>query len=319
MANIVEPFICGVDVSLETLDIAQSDNTVLTIPNTQQAITKWLKGLAAHTRIALEATNDYHQMLLDQALLAKLEVYVINGKQLHHYREAVGQRAKTDIHDAQLLLRYLSHEYTHLTPAKPLNNQQKRLWRLLKRRAMLVKVKTQLRLSMEGDPEIKDLTKGLMVEVSNAIANLERRMRVLAKEMGWSRVLQHCQTIPGIGELNALALVACFHRGTFKTVDAFIAYLGLDIRVRDSGKLKGKGKLTKRGEPEVRRLLFNAAMSFARNPLYKPLYERMRNRGMSSTAAYVALARKLARIAFALMVQGKPFEHEKLKVACVAT
>ena len=61
---------------------------------------------------------------------------------------------------------------------------------------------------------------------------------------------------------NATALTALFHRERFSKSDAFIAFtafMGLDVRVRESGHFKGKRKLTKKGSPEMRRLLFNAA------------------------------------------------------------
>jgi len=316
MANFVEPIMYGIDVSLRTLDIAQPDERVASIANTESAVADWLKTVPQGAGIAIEATSHYHELVLDQALEAGLTVYIINGKQLRHYREAVGPRAKTDVQDAHLLRRYLCHEYQQLTPVKPLNDKQKQLWRLLKRRAMLVKVRTQIHSSMKGDVQAKQLSQGVMIELNRTIRQLEKLMRELAVELGWGRWLAHCQSIPGIGPLNALALVVCFHRGTFRRVDQFIAYIGLDVRVRDSGQMKGKRKLTKRGESEIRRLLYNAAMSFARNPQYKPLYDRMRDRGMSSTAAYVALARKLARIAFALMVKDVDFEHNQMRMAC---
>ena len=47
---------------------------------------------------------------------------------------------------------------------------------------------------------------------------------------------------PGIGPINAAALVAIFHRGVFSKSDAFIAFMGLDVRVRESGYFKGKRK-----------------------------------------------------------------------------
>ena len=35
--------------------------------------------------------------------------------------------------------------------------------------------------------------------------------------------------------------------------------MGMDVRVRESGQWRGRRKLTKKGDPEIRRLLFNAA------------------------------------------------------------
>jgi len=55
------------------------------------------------------------------------------------------------------------------------------------------------------------------------------------------------------------ALIRAYHRGAFASRDTFIAFLGLDVRRRESGYFKGKRKLTKRGPVELRRLLYCAA------------------------------------------------------------
>lgn len=307
MAKFSQSILCGVDVSKDTLDIATSDEVTTQIPNTPEGISQWLSRLPEGSEIALESTGRYHEAFFGLAVGAGFDVYILNGHQLQHYRQAVGPRAKTDRHDARLLRRYLCHEHDQLTSVIPLNEQQKRLWQLLKQRAKLVKTRTQLTLSSKGDPEAQSIHQGIVSELNLAIKKLEQLMCALAKTQHWERDLQHCRSVPGIGPINALALVTCFHRGTFQRVDQFIAYLGLDVRVRDSGRLRGKRKLTKRGEPEMRRLLYMAAWSFAKHPKFQPLYEQMRSRGLSSTAANVAMARKLARIAFALMKKDEDF------------
>lgn len=45
----------------------------------------------------------------------------------------------------------------------------------------------------------------------------------------------------------------------------YLAFMGMDVRVRESGQWRGRRKLTKKGDPEVRRLLFNAAMRCTRS------------------------------------------------------
>jgi transposase len=58
--------------------------------------------------------------------------------------------------------------------------------------------------------------------------------------------------------------------------DAFIAFKGMEFRVRDSGQFRGRRKLTKKGDPELPRLLFNAAMQGRRSVLWEPYYLAMR-------------------------------------------
>ena len=171
---------------------------------------------------------------------------------------------------------------------------------------------------------------GRKAVLTEAGAVLLRRSRHLLKqasqiedlahqlELGWEAEIKRCQTIPGIGPLTAVALVACFHRGDFQRSDQWVAYMGLDVRVRDSGKCKGRRKLSKRGNPELRRLLFNGAMSAAKMPSIRPRYERHRAKGLSSTAALVAMSRKLARVAFAVLSKNEAYDEKLSNWACVS-
>jgi transposase len=129
-------------------------------------------------------------------------------------------------------------------------------------------------------------------------------------------MMERLESIPGIGPQNALALTACYHRGEFRSVDAFSAFLGLFVRVWDSGLLRGRRLLTKQGDPVIRRLLYNAAMSFSRNPEYQAYRESLLARGLSSTAAYVVIARKLARVAFTLLRKNREFDPNIFTIPC---
>ena len=114
-------------------------------------------------------------------------------------------------------------------------------------------------------------------------------------------------------------MVATYHRGQFRRADAFIAFMGMDVRVRDSGTFRGRRKLTKKGDSELRRLLFNAAMQGRRSVLWEPYYLALRARGMSTTAAFVALGRKPARVCFALLANETDFNTDLHLEACDST
>ena len=87
----------------------------------------------------------------------------------------------------------------------------------------------------------------------------------------------------------------------------------LDVRVRDSGTFRGQRKLTKRGDAQVRRVLFNAARSAARSDAHWSRVEaRYRARGLSTTVSSALVARKLARIAFAVLRDGTTYDEAVL-------
>lgn len=88
-------------------------------------------------------------------------------------------------------------------------------------------------------------------------------------------------------------------------------FKGLDPRAMDSGNKRGVRRLSKRGNSELRRLLFNAAMSASRTATWQPVYQRELAKGLPSTAALIVLARKLVRVAFSLFKSGSFFDPSR--------
>lgn len=308
------------DISKTKLDIHHWESGQhWTIPNTIEAIEHWLSERGGLFRMALEPTNTYHELFVHLLCARGHEVYLVNTDRLNHYRGAVGLNAKTDVVDARLIARYLVHEGAQLRRYKPLSDGHKTLWMLLKRRAMVVKAKTQLRSSLDDVKDIPELTEPLFATFDKCLKALERRLFSLAKKFGHHNRMARLRTINGIGPLNALAISLAFERGEFKAADAFVSFLGLDVRVRNSGKSKGRGKLTKKGDSEIRRLLFNAAMAAARQGTWKTYYDSLCQRGFPSTAAYVAVARKLVRVMFALLTNDVDYQPQLHKRACPQT
>jgi hypothetical protein len=96
------------------------------------------------------------------------------------------------------------------------------------------------------------------------------------------------------------------------------------LLVADSalGQLHPLGRQRGRRHPDrcaYPRLLFNAAMQARRNTLWEPYYQRLRNRGLSTTAAFVALGRRLAKVCFALLQNDSQFDPLSHRPACTST
>lgn len=247
MAKPIEPIMVGIDVSKAELVIARSDSQrPETIANTSRAIESWLKTLPGKTKIAFEATGIYHRALATMAHQVGFELYLLDGYRLNRYRDGIGNRAKTDPADARLILRYLSKELSDLKPWVPPHDAFYRIQSLMRRRASLVHTRVALTQSLGDVPELKSACKRLSKNITDIERLIERRLKEAMAEVGWWPDAQRCKAIEGIGELTSVALANTFHRGEFKNSDAFIAYLGMDVRVRDSGKQVGRRKLTKK-------------------------------------------------------------------------
>ena len=299
MSKLVTQSTFGIDVAKDELVICEwATETISTLENQAGAVKAWLGSLYGPVRIAVEPTSNYHLEVVEQAHALGVEVYLINPRQLVHYRLAVNERNKTDPADAWLLARYLVREAGSLRLFKPQCAKAQRLWALLKRRATVVKARNQIDQSFR---ETKLSIKALLSEIQRLLARIDKQLLALIRTLGWWPDYQRCLSIPGIGPLNAAALISTFHRGAFAGSDAFVAFIGLDVRLRESGKYKGKRKLTKCGKAEVRRLLFCAAQGARSYPLFDDYYQNQLKKGLSKIAAKVILARKITRIAFALM------------------
>lgn len=310
MAIAVSESTLGIDVSKDELVICDWDTQQLTrLTNEAATIKAWLATRHGPVRVALEPTSHYHLEFTAQAHALGITVYLVNPRQLVHYRKAVGERNKTDPADARLLARYLARESDSLRPFQPPCAKAQRLWALIKRRGVAVRARQQLQQSFR---EIQLPTKALFREIQTVIARIDRHIQTLIRELGWQADYQRCLTIPGVGPLNAAALTAVFHRGAFAGSDAFVAFIGLDIRVRESGRCKGQSKLTKCGEAEIRRLLYCAAQPSRCYHRFDNYYQKQLDKGLSKIAAKVSLARKLARIAFALLTSQQSFKKQEI-------
>ena len=308
-----KPTVYGVDVSKAKLVIGRYDAAVLIeIHNAPESITAWLTSIAAGSVVAMEATGEYHRLLAHAAHASGMVVFVLNPKVLKHYARAVAQRGKTDRIDARLIARYAVHEKGKLMAWQPPTPGVDALSQLLVRRQALVNAQQMLAQSLGGMPALKAQRRNLMANFKRAIANVEL---LIAKELASMPALKalhrRLMSIVGVGPIVGAQLVACLARLNFRHARAFIAYTGLDPRPEDSGMHRGRRVLSKHGNALLRCLLYNAGMAAAHSKLFKPLYTQLRNRGLQSTEAIVILARKLARIAFALYKSGQIFDAQK--------
>jgi transposase len=99
-----------------------------------------------------------------------------------------------------------------------------------------------------------------------------------------------------------------------------VAYAGLDLRVKESGKWKGQSKLSKRGSGRLRRILYLAALRSIRLPTspFGSYYHRLVERGMKKGMAVVAVMRKLLIVAAHLIRTQQDYDAGKVGVQAVS-
>ncbi|MCP1497368.1 transposase [Pseudomonas migulae] len=316
----VSQVVVGVDVAKDEIVVYRSDlEQVLIVSNERSTLKKWLKALPANSAIALEATNTYHLDTTEMAHEMGHDVYVIDGSRLNRYREGIGIRAKTDALDAALLARYLSKESDKLRIWSPPPKAYTQLKSLLRRRAELVRHRVAIKQSWKDEPLLEEALADYLACLEQIEKNIQKVLKSIVSEADMDAQVKRCQAVEGVGVLTATAAVTAFMRGDFSDSDGYIAFLGMDPRVRQSGKKDQKRYLSKRGDSEFRRLFHNSAMAASRSPAWKPYYQSYLARGMKGTQALVILARKLARVLFALMKNQSEYKPSSMFGGCPQT
>ena len=147
------------------------------------------------------------------------------------------------------------------------------------------------------------------------IDDLELRISRIEAELKRSgadhRYVPLLLTAPGFGWVTSFT-VACEigDIGRFSSPVKLAGYTGLCPRVKQSGDMDQRGRLSKHGPRYLRWGLMEAAIHAASHPLYKERYQRTKRRLGRQRGAKVAqidLARKLTEAIWHMLTRNQPF------------
>jgi transposase len=158
----------------------------------------------------------------------------------------------------------------------------------------------------------------LIVDLAQDWRRLDERIETVSAEIETlARQDESCQrlmTVPGVGPIISSAVVAAIGNGAgFKQGRDFGAWLGLVPKQESTGDRTILGKISKRGNKYLRTLFVQAAhVVLVRRPATAkralwPWIEQASKRLHRNMLA-IALANKLARIAWAVLARGRPYE-----------
>jgi len=159
---------------------------------------------------------------------------------------------------------------------------------------------------------------GLIADLALDWRRLDQRIAAVSAEIeALAQQDESCQrlmTVPGVGPIISSAVVAAIGNGSgFKQGRDFGAWLGLVPKQESTGDRTILGKISKRGNKYLRTLFVQAAHvvlvrrpSAAKRGLW-PWIEQA-SRRLHRNMLAIALANKLARIAWAVLARGRAYE-----------
>jgi len=164
---------------------------------------------------------------------------------------------------------------------------------------------------------------GMMENLTSQIKRYDKQIEKLCKEKYPETAA--VRQIKGVGSLTALAYVLILESpDRFQKSRDVGAFLGLTPRRNQSGESEKQLRITKAGNPYLRRLMVGSAQyilgPFGEDCDLRRYGERLSERGGKNAKrrAVVAVARKLAVLMHALWITGEEYEklrHQKKRVA----
>ena len=117
-------------------------------------------------------------------------------------------------------------------------------------------------------------------------------------------------TIPGIGFITVVT-VAAETQGfdNFTSLRQLSSFAGYDIQLKESGKFKGKTKISKKGNSHIRRAMYMPSLSaIGHSQTYKKIYNRLYEKKENGLIAGTAIQRKLLGLIYTLWKNDTEFE-----------
>lgn len=297
--------VVGIDVAKAALDIAvRPTSEERHLANDAAGIADsvtWLQALHPQV-IVVEATGGYEAALVAELGIANLPVAVVNPRQVRDFARATGRLAKTDRLDAQVLAHF--GQAVRPTPRPLPDGEAQALAALVERRRQVIAMRTaeENRLGAARvaavHARIQAHLAWLEVDLADIEGDLRQRLRTSPL---WREQDDLLQSVPGIGPILSLTLLAELPELGRLSHGQIAALVGVAPLNRDSGTLRGR-RAVWGGRRAVRTALYMGTLRATRcNPPIQAFYERLLAAGKAKKVALVACMHKLLTILNAMV------------------
>lgn len=320
-------YFLGIDVAKDCCDFALLDAQGAKLcsgrfDNRPAAMVRWRKNLAAggldlsKVLFGLEATGVYSQGLLRSLQQANLRACQLNPAQVKYFGISLNRRTKTDQADALLIARFLLERQPVAT--RPLRAVEHQLKELVSAREARGKDLVREGNRREKQQHLAGVHPLLAQQAKQRIEQLQRCLNQLdqaIKELIEADPALHHQaqllcSIPGIALCSAAKVLAQLAGKEFQSAHQLALYAGLNPQQNQSGRFRGKTKLSKIGNAVLRKALFMPASVAARccTPIKLWVQQlQARRPDLAKLAIRGAVMHKLLRIVFGVLKNQTPF------------
>src|SRR6478752_2497023 len=263
----------------------------------------------------MEATGVYHEQLAWFLHGNGYRVSVVLPTKAKRYLQSLGHKSKNDKIDAQGLARMCAEQnHPEWNPISPNIYTLRALTRthedLQVQRTGLISRLRSADYGMHEVPKVNEVNKKLLKFIEKKIKGLEREiLETIEGDEVLREKYRQLTSIKGLG-LMGFAVVVAETDGfsLFSNSRQLTSYAGYDIVENQSGKRSGKTRISKKGNPHIRRILNMPALNVVRHETYfRSFYERIYSNTGMKKKAHTAVQRKLLCIMYTLWIKNEEY------------
>lgn len=274
----------------------------------------------------MEATGVYHESLAYWLSDNDLGVSIVLPNKISNYFKTLDVNTITDKTASEAIARFgLERKLELWQKPKVVYRELKQLTR---ERGQLIEERTMLKNQLHAEraqafPNAQSMgrLKKRVILINQQELEIKSEIKaIIKKDKEVAKKINNIISIPGVGDLTAVTILA--ETNGFELIrnkKQLASYCGLDVKCKDSGiSVKGKPKISKKGNKHIRKALHLPALSAIRhNEQYKNLFIRLVSKHGIKMKAVVAAQRKLLELIYVIdrtgSVFNKDYETEKNK------
>jgi transposase len=290
-------------------------------------LANWVKKLSVTglaVRYVMEATGVYHESLAYYLHEKDLEVSIVLPNKISNYARTLDVKTVTDRTASEAIALFgLERQLDTWSRPAAVYLQMRQLTRekgqLLDERTVL---KNQLHAELAGAlPNKKSVerTQKRIALLSKQEKEIIEELKMLLKaDPAMQEKVKLLSSIPGIATLTATTILAETNGfDLIRNKRQLTSYAGLDVKEKQSGtSVKGKSKISKRGNKKLRRALYMPALAAIRcDERFKNIFARLVGKHGIKMKAAVAVQRRLLEMSYTIYKTGQPYDkqyHKKL-------
>jgi len=284
-----------------------------TFSNDDSGFLQVLEKTPSDVAFVIEPTGNYSLGFVKYATAVGRPVLMAPPRKAKSFLQSVQSRAKTDKIDSCGLALFAQSRELKPYPLKSATVQE--VDELLSARKGLTNAITSLGQQSKALPHASSLLEPALASIKAQLKLIDKQIAKASKTESelWD-VISHLRKVHGIGPVVAPAVATRLVSKRFETPAQFVAYIGLDVGVAQSGKHKGQLGITKQGDAELRRLLYVAAQATLRTKSspFKEQYKTLRASGRKHKEAITIMARKLAKLCWSIAKNRTDFDPDRI-------